>query len=230
MTKLHELFSTQGQSPWIDNLTRPMVSSGRLGELVQQGVRGVTSNPTIFQKAIAGSDEYDEQFSSLLHDGNSIEDVYWVLVVEDIREALQVLRPVYDGSGGGGRGVGAGGRGVGAGAGGPPRLSAAAGVATARQFDGQDLLGADRRQRLLLEFWRLTGHHIPMWRALLTPSFEYIEYRREDGSLLEREAYRLDIDPHQLTNLYGDRNRQNDPWPRSKLLARLASCEGATCP
>src|SRR5918992_3517993 len=99
MTKLHDLHEQQGQSPWIDNLTRAMLRSGKLNGLVDQGIRGVTSNPTIFQKAISGSGDYDEQFVALLSQpGRSIEDSYWELVIDDISEALHVLRPVYDAS------------------------------------------------------------------------------------------------------------------------------------
>jgi transaldolase len=100
MTRLHELHDSEGQSPWLDNLTRPMLSSGKLADLVAQGIRGVTSNPTIFQKAISSGAHYDDQFRALLDDGRSTEDAYWELVIEDIREALGVLRPVYDSSGG----------------------------------------------------------------------------------------------------------------------------------
>jgi transaldolase len=98
-TRLHELFEREGQSPWIDNLTRNALRDGSLQRLVDQGIRGVTSNPTIFQKAIAGSDAYDEQFRALVRE-KSVEDAYWQLVFADIRDALQVLRPVYDESGG----------------------------------------------------------------------------------------------------------------------------------
>ncbi len=96
MTKLRELHEKQGQSPWVDNLTRATTRSGKLAEFVRDGIRGVTSNPTIFQKAIAGSSEYDEQFRALLREGRPVEDSYWELVITDIEEALEVLRPVYD--------------------------------------------------------------------------------------------------------------------------------------
>src|SRR5918997_3733470 len=96
MTKLRELHEKQGQSPWVDNLTRTTTRSGKLTEFVRDGIRGVTSNPTIFQKAIAGSSEYDEQFRALLREGRPVEDSYWELVITDIEEALEVLRPVYD--------------------------------------------------------------------------------------------------------------------------------------
>ncbi len=99
MTRLHDLFDEQGQSPWIDNLTRAGIRSGELGRLVDQGIRGVTSNPTIFQKAIAGSADYDEQFQDLLQ-ARSVEDSYWELVFDDIVRALEILRPIHDASGG----------------------------------------------------------------------------------------------------------------------------------
>ena len=95
MTKLQELFQREGQSPWIDNLTRQAITTGALAKMRDDGIRGVTSNPTIFQKAIAGSDAYDEQFRSLT-DVHSVEDAYWALVVDDIRRALEVMRPVHD--------------------------------------------------------------------------------------------------------------------------------------
>ncbi len=99
MTKLHELFDQQGQSPWIDNLKRSFLTSGRLAELVNLGVRGVTSNPTIFAKAIEGGEDYDDQFRSLMR-RMSVDDAYWELVIDDITNALAVLRPTYDASGG----------------------------------------------------------------------------------------------------------------------------------
>ena len=98
-TRLHDLFAEQGQSPWVDNLTRTGLRSGHLDRLVEQGIRGVTSNPTIFQKAIAGSADYDEQFRSLLR-GHAVEDAYWELVFDDIGRALERMRPVYDDSDG----------------------------------------------------------------------------------------------------------------------------------
>lgn len=100
MTRLEELFTVGGQSPWLDNVRRDWIRSGEMARWVQRGVRGVTSNPTIFQKAIEGSDTYDEQFTQLLRSGSSIEDAYWELVVTDIRDTLAILRPVHDASDG----------------------------------------------------------------------------------------------------------------------------------
>ena len=99
MTRLNELFDGQGQSPWIDNLTRDGISGGRLKSLVADGIRGVTSNPTIFQKAMSSGSAYDEQFRKLAGT-MSTEDAYWAMVADDIRGALAVLRPVFDTSGG----------------------------------------------------------------------------------------------------------------------------------
>ena len=66
MTALHDLHDRQGQSPWLDNLRRDWLRDGTLAGLVAQGIRGVTSNPTIFAKAIEGQDTYDEQFGALI--------------------------------------------------------------------------------------------------------------------------------------------------------------------
>jgi transaldolase len=100
MTKLETLFTEYGQSPWLDNLTRGYLHDGTLRRMVTDGIRGVTANPTIFTRAIVGSGDYDEQFSSLVTAGCPIEDAYWQLVVDDIAGALAVLRPVFDASGG----------------------------------------------------------------------------------------------------------------------------------
>ncbi|MBO0691957.1 MAG: transaldolase [Acidimicrobiaceae bacterium] len=101
MTRLHDLYELQGQSPWIDNLSRQSVQEGGLAHLVSRGVRGATSNPTIFMHAMTGkgSKAYDEQFESLISSG-SVEDAFWKMAVDDVRGALGVFRPVYDESGG----------------------------------------------------------------------------------------------------------------------------------
>jgi transaldolase len=96
MTKLQRLHHEQGQSPWLDNLTRVYLRDGTLRRLVADGIRGVTANPTIFAKAIEGSDAYDEQFAALIAQGRPVLDAYWDLVVDDIGDALGVLRPTFD--------------------------------------------------------------------------------------------------------------------------------------
>jgi transaldolase len=98
--RLAQLHTEFDQSPWLDNLKRGYITSGELERLRDRGVRGLTSNPTIFQKAIQGSPDYDEQFRKLARDGNPIIDDYWAMVTQDIRGALDVFRPVYDGSDG----------------------------------------------------------------------------------------------------------------------------------
>jgi transaldolase len=86
-----------GQSPWYDNLARPLLSGGGLGQLVgADGIRGVTSNPTILDKAIGAGEGYDQQLAACAKRGLSIEDTYWEVVVDDIKAATDVLRPVYD--------------------------------------------------------------------------------------------------------------------------------------
>ncbi|CAN5834250.1 transaldolase [soil metagenome] len=100
MTNLQDLYRLEGQSPWLDNLRRDWIVGGELARWIDRGVRGVTSNPSIFQKAMTSGDHYDEQFSSLLAAGRSIEDSYWEMVVTDIADALALLRPVHDDSDG----------------------------------------------------------------------------------------------------------------------------------
>ena len=96
MTKLEHLHTDCGQSPWLDNLTRRYLRDGTLARMVASGIRGVTANPTIFAKSIAGSRDYDEQFASLIAAGSSVDEAYWELVIADTSEALAVLRPVFD--------------------------------------------------------------------------------------------------------------------------------------
>lgn len=98
MTRLHDLFRDQGQSPWLDNIRRGWITSGELERWVRRGVRGLTSNPSIFQKAIEGSDAYDHEFDAAMASGLDIESSYWKLVISDIEAALAILRPVYDDS------------------------------------------------------------------------------------------------------------------------------------
>jgi transaldolase len=86
-----------GQSIWIDFIRRGMISSGELQRLIEQdGVSGVTSNPSIFEKAIAGSRDYDEAIRALAREGRSAEEIYRSLTVEDIQRVADLLQPVYD--------------------------------------------------------------------------------------------------------------------------------------
>ena len=85
-----------GQSPWLDYIHRGLIESGELARLVSQdGIWGVTSNPTIFEKAISGSREYDAQIRALASSGKSVREAYDEIATEDIRRAADVLRPVY---------------------------------------------------------------------------------------------------------------------------------------
>jgi transaldolase len=100
MSRLHDLTREYGQSPWLDNLRRGWIVSGELERWVERGVRGITSNPSIFQKAMAKGEDYDEQFAASIGAGDSVADAYWDLATGDIGEALRILRPVFDESGG----------------------------------------------------------------------------------------------------------------------------------
>jgi transaldolase/glucose-6-phosphate isomerase len=94
---LHERY---GQSVWLDYIRRTLLESGELARLVKEdGIRGVTSNPSIFEKAIAESSEYAAALQRFpTHSGASAQDVYESLAVEDLQRAADVLRPVYDSS------------------------------------------------------------------------------------------------------------------------------------
>jgi len=94
-TRLHTLAEV-GQSVWLDYIDRSLITSGGLANYVARGLRGVTSNPTIFHKAITDSHEYDEQIQELALDGKSAQEIYEALTVEDSRTAADVLRPVFD--------------------------------------------------------------------------------------------------------------------------------------
>ena len=89
-----------GQSVWLDNLRRSMFASGELKRLIDQGLRGMTSNPTIFEKAIGTGDDYDEQISKLIGTETSADAIFWDLAVQDIQHACDAFRVVYDSSGG----------------------------------------------------------------------------------------------------------------------------------
>jgi transaldolase len=86
-----------GQSPWNDNLTRALARGGLLTLVKEQGIRGVTSNPTIFEKAMAAGTDYDEQLGEVAQSGHDAEQVYWEMVLRDIGDAADLLRPFFDG-------------------------------------------------------------------------------------------------------------------------------------
>jgi transaldolase len=93
LIELHE----HGQSVWMDNLSRDIIQSGQLAEMVKnQGIRGITSNPAIFEKAIAGNAIYDSAISKGIEEGKSIVNIYESLVFTDIQSAADILKPVFD--------------------------------------------------------------------------------------------------------------------------------------
>jgi transaldolase len=99
MSKLIEL-EKMGQSIWLDYIKRSLLTSGELKQLVDKGLRGVTSNPAIFEKAIAGSNDYDDDLKQLVKADGSIEQIYEALAVKDIALATDTLRGVYDSTNG----------------------------------------------------------------------------------------------------------------------------------
>ena len=101
MTSAIAKLNDYGQSPWYDNLSRTLLQGGGLAKLVSDdGIRGVTSNPTILDKAIEAGEGYDEQLVQCASDAMSIEDTYWAVVLKDIVAATDVLRPVHDATAG----------------------------------------------------------------------------------------------------------------------------------
>ena len=89
----------QGQAVWLDYIKRDLITSGELGRLIDEdGVQGMTSNPTIFEKAIAGGNEYDEQIKDTLakHPNIEVKHLYEIVAIKDIRLAADALRPVFD--------------------------------------------------------------------------------------------------------------------------------------
>lgn len=98
MNPLRKLI-TYGQSYWMDNLTRGMMTSGELQQrITEQGLRGITSNPAIVHQAISGSHDYDTHISQLISQGLTSGEIYERLVVTDARDACDILRPVYEAS------------------------------------------------------------------------------------------------------------------------------------
>jgi transaldolase/glucose-6-phosphate isomerase len=94
--KTHQL----GQYIWIDYIRRSFITSGELERLIDLGVTGMTSNPSIFEKAIAGSSDYDTALRNLIGTGHTAEQIYDSLTTEDIGRSADLLRPVYDRTGG----------------------------------------------------------------------------------------------------------------------------------
>lgn len=96
MTHLHELHRPYQQSPWLDNLSRELLSSGQLHTYINKGIRGITSNPTIIAQAVSSSSLYDEQIKRLAYEGLEVEDIYWKVIIDDIKSACDAFRPTWD--------------------------------------------------------------------------------------------------------------------------------------
>jgi transaldolase len=92
---LHRLYAEQDQSPWIDFIDRDLISSGKLEQMVEDGIRGLTSNPTIFAKAVA-TGQYDELIRREIGAGDGPRQIYEEIAVADVGDAADVLRRVYD--------------------------------------------------------------------------------------------------------------------------------------
>jgi transaldolase len=94
--KLREI-EALGQSIWIDNLSRELVEDGGLRRLIEQdGISGVTSNPTIFEKAMGHSDRYDDEFRAALEETRDAQQIFERLAYRDVRDAADLLRPIFD--------------------------------------------------------------------------------------------------------------------------------------
>ena len=91
--------AAEGTSPWLDNIRRGWLRSGEFARMVEDGILGVTSNPTIFQKAIADSDDYDEAIAQSARAARSAEEVFFELAIADVQEACDQIRSVYDDTG-----------------------------------------------------------------------------------------------------------------------------------
>jgi transaldolase len=96
LQKMREL----GQAPWVDELSREDIKNGGLQRMIDDGIVGVTSNPSIFQKAIAGSDLYDEQLHKLAKKENDPKQMFWEVAKRDIQDACDIFMPVYEETGG----------------------------------------------------------------------------------------------------------------------------------
>lgn len=100
MTKLHEVYEQVGQSIWIDYIRRSFIQSGELQAMIDAGLRGMTSNPTIFAEAIGKSNDYDETLTRLVAEHKSADEIFETLAVEDIRSAAHHFHPLYQESDG----------------------------------------------------------------------------------------------------------------------------------
>ncbi|MCW3040518.1 MAG: transaldolase [Solirubrobacterales bacterium] len=90
-----------GTAPWLDQISRGLIQTGELASMVKEfSLRGLTSNPAIFEKAILGAEEYDEQIAQLVAEGKDAREIYQAIAIKDVQDAADILRPVYDESNG----------------------------------------------------------------------------------------------------------------------------------
>lgn len=100
MTNTIKELQQYGQSVWFDNVSRGLIKSGGLQKLIDTGVTGLTSNPSIFEKAISGGADYDDAMVGLARSGKSAAEIFEALAIEDIRDVADLLRPIHDATGG----------------------------------------------------------------------------------------------------------------------------------
>jgi transaldolase len=103
VNRITELYAQEGQSAWQDDISRDMLNSGEIRTAIEEtGIRGLTSNPTIFEKAIAGGTAYDEEIAGLLDKGEmETAEIFETVAVHDIQKTCDLFRPLYDQSEGG---------------------------------------------------------------------------------------------------------------------------------
>ena len=94
-TSIHEVFDL-GQSIWLDYISRDLIASGGLQDWINKGVVGVTTNPSIFENAIAKTKDYDEEIASLAKSGKSSAEIYEILTLQEVGAAADILKPIYD--------------------------------------------------------------------------------------------------------------------------------------
>src|SRR5215218_3094186 len=95
-TNLHRLLAEYGQSPWLDNIRRGMLTNGEMQRYIDDGIVGVTANPTIFEKAIGGSTDYDTAIEELVRADTEIDAIYESVAIQDIQDTCDMFRPVWE--------------------------------------------------------------------------------------------------------------------------------------
>jgi transaldolase len=98
-TNLHRLLDECGQSPWLDNIRRGMLTNGEMQRYIDAGIVGVTANPTIFEKAIGGSNDYDEAIDAMVREGKTVDEIYEGVAIKDIQDACDLFRATYERTG-----------------------------------------------------------------------------------------------------------------------------------